>query len=327
MANAKQLISLLKSHISGDDPRFYNVAMQIAAAEAKKGHRRVASELKALIDEAKIAGSRARKIAAPVPMVRPKGDLATLLSAKYPTERLSQMFLSEELERKLFRVLHELRQADRLLSHGLRPKRTLLLEGPPGSGKTMSACALAGELNLPLFTIRLDTVITRFLGETATKLRQVFDAIAETRGVYLFDEFDALGSKRAASNDVGEIRRVLNSFLQFLEEDHSQSLIIATTNHPELLDRALFRRFDDIIRFALPNETIIQRVFEQRLAAFDTSRIDWQIILSTANGLSQADILKSCDEALKSAVLAESKLIDANDLLSELNNRKKQITA
>ena len=237
------------------------------------------------------------------------------------------MFLSEELERKLFRVLHELRQADRLLSHGLRPKRTLLLEGPPGSGKTMSACALAGELNLPLFTIRLDTVITRFLGETATKLRQVFDAIAETRGVYLFDEFDALGSKRAASNDVGEIRRVLNSFLQFLEEDHSQSLIIATTNHPELLDRALFRRFDDIIRFALPNETIIQRVFEQRLAAFDTSRIDWQIILSTANGLSQADILKSCDEALKSAVLAESKLIDANDLLSELNNRKKQITA
>lgn len=313
--------------MSGDDPRFYNVAMQIAAAEAKKGHTRVARELKSLVDEAKKAGTRARIISAPVPMVRPKGDLANLLSAKYPTERLSQMFLSKGLERKLYRVLHEQRQAERLRSHGLKPKHTLLLEGPPGSGKTMSACALAGELNLPLFTIRLDTVITRFLGETAAKLRQIFDAIAETRGVYLFDEFDALGSKRASSNDVGEIRRILNSFLQFLEEDHSNSLIIATTNHPELLDRALFRRFDDIIGFCLPDKEMVRKVFEQRLAAFDTTRIDWKIILSAANGLSQADILKSCDEALKSAVLEDRAEIDADDLLSELNNRKKQVTA
>ena len=121
----------------------------------------------------------------------------------------------------------------------------------------MSASALAGELHLPLFTIVLDGLITKFMGETAAKLRLIFEAISQTRGVYLFDEFDALGSERASGNDVGEIRRVLNSFLQFLEQDQSDSLIVAATNHPKLLDRALFRRFDDVIEFALPDHCLL----------------------------------------------------------------------
>ena len=325
MANAKQLVSLLRSHISGDDPRFYNVAMQIAATEAKKGHNRVAQELKALIDQAKANKSSSRVVRAPVPMVRPKGELATLLSAKYPSERLSQMFLSNDLKKKLNRVLHEQRQADVLRSHGLEPKNKMLLEGPPGSGKTMTACVLAAELNLPLFTIRLETVITRFLGETASKLRQVFDAIAETRGIYLFDEFDALGGKRETANDVGEIRRVLNSFLQFLEEDHSDSLIIATTNHSELLDKALFRRFDDIISYELPDENLILQVIRERLSSFDTSEINWTRIARNAKGLSQSDIIKSSDEALKSAILNDSKIIKSADIEAELKNRVKKL--
>ncbi|NVK41610.1 MAG: ATP-binding protein [Oceanospirillaceae bacterium] len=325
MASANQLISLLKSHMSGDDPRFYNVAMQIAASEAKKGHRRVAAELKALIDQAKDRGARSRTVSTPVPMVQPKGELASLISAKYPTERLQDMFLSSELREKLHRVLHEQRQADRLLAHGLIPRHKLLLEGPPGSGKTMSACVLASELKLPLFTIRLDSVITRFLGDTASKLRQVFDAIAETRGVYLFDEFDAIGSKRATSNDVGEIRRVLNSFLQFLEEDNSNSLIIATTNHPELLDKALFRRFDDIIEYELPTNDMILEALKARLSAFDATEISWDRVIPEAAGLSQADIIKSCDEALKSAVLADTNKISESALVEELRGRKKQL--
>ena len=102
--------------------------------------------------------------------------------------------------------------------------------GPPGTGKTMSASALAGEFNLPLFEIRLDGLITKYMGETAAKLRLVFDAIAEMRGIYLFDEFDSIGAQRSMMNDVGEIRRVLNSFLQFIEQDKSDSLILAATN-------------------------------------------------------------------------------------------------
>lgn len=114
----------------------------------------------------------------------------------------------------------------------------------------MTASVLAGELGLPLFLVRLDALITKFMG--AAKLRQVFDAISELRGVYFFDEFDAIGSQRGLANDVGEIRRVLNSFLQMIEHDQSNSLIIAATNHPEILDYALFRRFDDVIEYHLP---------------------------------------------------------------------------
>ena len=116
----------------------------------------------------------------------------------------------------------------------------------------MTAAAVAGELGLPLFSIQLDGLITKYMGETAAKLRVVFDAIQATRGVYLFDEFDALGGERGSKNDVGEIRRVLNSFLQFLEQDESDSLVLGATNHAGLLDRALFRRFDAVLEYALP---------------------------------------------------------------------------
>ncbi len=325
MANASQIISLLKSHISGDDPRFYNIAMQIAASEARKGHNRVAKELKSLVDAAKSQKASIKRVVAPVPIVRPTGELANLLTAKYPSEYLTDMFLSDSLSAKFRRIIHEQKQSDKIRSYGLVPKHKILLEGPPGSGKTMTACVLAAELNLPLLTIRLDTVITRFLGETATKLRQIFDAISETRGVYLFDEFDAIGSKRSSSNDVGEIRRVLNSFLQFLEEDHSSSLIIATTNHPELLDKALFRRFDDIIHYQLPDAEMIKTLLKKRLSAFDTKSIKWAKLIDEANGLSQADIIKSCDEALKEAILSDTKRISQNVLIAELKNRKHQI--
>ena len=138
--------------------------------------------------------------------------------------------------------------------------------GPPGSGKTLTASALAAELKLQLFTIRLEAVITRFLGESATKLRSVFDQIAHMRGVYLFDEFDAIGGKRSAGNDVGEVRRILNSFLQFLEEPNAtDSLVVAATNHPELLDRALIRRFDEIIEYGLPDADAVRDLIKRRL--------------------------------------------------------------
>jgi len=175
---------------------------------------------------------------------QPRGELATLLLVSYPRQRLADMALDPPLHSRIKRVLLEQTQRDKIRHHGFAPMRKLLLIGPPGTGKTMTAAVLAGETALPLLTIQLDALITKYMGETAAKLRMVFDAIEQTRGVYLFDEFDALGGRRAERNDVGEIRRVLNSFLQFLERDESDSLVIAATNHPELLDRALFRRFD-----------------------------------------------------------------------------------
>ncbi len=186
----------------------------------------------------------------------------------------------------------------------------------------MTARALAGDLRLPLFVVRLDGLITKFMGETAAKLRLVFDAISEIRGVYLFDEFDALGAQRAADNDVGEIRRVLNSFLQFLEEDSTDSLIIGATNHPEILDKALFRRFDDVITYDLPKPEAARRVIENRLAAFNTIQLDWSVVLSAADGLSQADIARSCLEAAKAAVLNDTNDVNSENLLDAIAERR-----
>ena len=126
----------------------------------------------------------------------------------------------------------------------------------------MTASVLAGELGLPLFQVRLDGLITKYLGETAAKLRQIFDATSRTRGVYFFDEFDAIGSQRGIPNDVGEIRRVLNSFLQMIEQDRSLSLVVAATNHPGILDSALFRRFDDMLHYELPDTAQVVRAPE-----------------------------------------------------------------
>src|SRR5690349_1806970 len=261
MTSARHILALLQSHIAGDEDRFLSVATQLAAHEARQGHGKLAQELRELIDEAKGKGATVgRRGAGPVPIVRPQGELTNLLAARYSDIRLSSMVLTPELEDRLRRVLREQRQQERLRARGLIPRRKLLLLGPPGSGKTMTAAALAGELRLPLFTVLYNGLIGKLMGETAARLRLVFDAISVQRGVYFFDEFDAIGAQRAAPNDVGEIRRVLNSFLQFLENDDGPSLIVAATNHPELLDKALFRRFDDVIVYGLPDAEIARGI-------------------------------------------------------------------
>lgn len=323
MTTARHLIALLKSHIAGDEVRFLSTAMQVAAHEARQGHGKLAQELRDLIDGAKAKGAALEKKAGPVPIVQPKGELANLLTAHYPDIRLVDMVLLESLDLQLKRVLLEQRQQERLRGHELRPRRKLLLIGPPGSGKTMTAAALAGELYLPLLTVVLDSLITKFMGDTAGKLRLVFNAMTATRGVYFFDEFDAIGAKRSAQHDVGEIRRVLNSFLQFLEQDDSRGLVIAATNHPELLDTALFRRFDDVIEYVLPDAGSIERLLKARLSNFETKGIVWGELTEGAVGLSQAEIVRAAEDAAKAAVLANHKRVDSTELKVAIAERRR----
>lgn len=321
MATAEQLKALLKSYSEGDEERFFATAMQVAAHAARQGHGKLAQELRELIDTAKAKGPPRRGERAPVPVVQPRGELAGLLSVSYPKTRLADMVLEPKLHARLERILHEQRQREKLLTHGLAPRRKILLVGPPGTGKTLTARALAGELSHPLFAILLDGIITKFMGETAAKLRLVFDALQRTRGVYLFDEFDALGSHRTSPNDVGEIRRVLNSFLQFLEQDESESLIVAATNHPELLDRALFRRFDDVLEYNLPDDELAERMLRSRLALLNTKRVDWTQVVSAARGSSHAEIVRVCEDAAKDAVLNDRAEVTTQDILDALAAR------
>lgn len=320
MTASKHLIALLRSHIDGNNEQFLSVAMQVAAHEARQGHGNLAKQLRDLVDEARtLKASRASR---PVPFAQPKGDLAALISASYSDTRLSSMVLPTPLEDRLKRIVTEQRQHHRLVEHGLQARRKILLIGPPGSGKTMTAAALASELTLPLFTVVFDSLITRFMGETAAKLRLVFDAMLQTRGVYFFDEFDAIGARRAERNDVGEIRRVLNSFLQFLENDDSESLIIAATNHPELLDPALFRRFDDVIHYDFPDTSVAEGILKTRLSGFDTKGMRWTDVVKETSGLSQAEISRAADEAAKRAILADRTRVTRADLLGAIAERK-----
>ena len=319
VTNAEQVKALVRSHTDGDDSQFYAVALQVAAGAARSGQNRFAQELRALIDAAKqkSGGPSLR----PVPVVRPKGELAGLLTASFPDARLSELSLDKSVRGRLDRVIVEHRQRDRLAERGFEPLRKLLLIGPPGTGKTMTAAALAGEFHLPLFTIRLDGLITRFLGETAGKLRLIFDALAETPGVYLFDEIDALAGERARDNDVGEIRRVLNSFLQFLEEDQGASLLVAATNHPQLLDRALFRRFDIVVEYPLPTPEVVRALIKNRLSAIKLGKLSWPSIEDAAKGLSHAEVTAAAERAAKDAILAGHDSVQSSDLVAALRDR------
>jgi SpoVK/Ycf46/Vps4 family AAA+-type ATPase len=305
MATAEQIKALLKSHADHDDQRFYSIALQVAAKEARQGHHKLASDIKTMVERSQKGVKNMGLVAAkPTPLVQqPKGDLKGLLELTHSTVRGSELVLSSEVSERLEQVLLEQRQKDRLAQFGLFPRRKLLFTGSPGTGKTMSAAVLATELKLPLYTIVLDNLITRFMGETAAKLRLIFDHIKQTRAVYLFDEFDAIGTQRGAQNDVGEIRRVLNSFLLFVEQDASESIIVAATNHPELLDKALYRRFDDIIQFEKPGQDQIRKLIENRLAVFDTDSLAWADITAAADGLSSAEVTRACEDAAKEAVL------------------------
>ncbi|WP_231846048.1 AAA family ATPase [Rhodopirellula baltica] len=232
------------------------------------------------------------------------------------------MVLSKETVTPLSRVIHEYRHQEKLRSHGLSARRKLLLVGPPGCGKTMTASAIAGELHLPLFSVQLHGLITKFMGETSAKLHLLFEAMHCTRGVYFFDEFDAIGGHRGASNDVGEARRILNSYLQFLEQDDSDSLILAATNFAGMLDDALFRRFDDVVRYSRPSQQEAESLIRNRLHAFLPSRVGWNKIQSAAEGLSHAEIARACDDAAKQCVIDDRTKVTTSQLAAVLNERQ-----
>ncbi|PIO42665.1 AAA family ATPase [Phyllobacterium zundukense] len=321
MSNTKQILAMLRSRSEGDDDMFFSIALQVAASEARQGHKSIAEEMRAEIERARARRSRGASV--PIAFGAPRGNLEGLLELREPRYKLKDVVLNARLAQRMADIILQQRKRDWLREHGKVPSRRLLFVGPPGSGKTMSAEAFAGELHLPLFVIRLEGLITRFMGDTAAKLRLVFDETARRRGVYLFDEFDAVGGHRTSTNDVAEMRRVLNSFLQFMEEENAtDSLIICATNHPSLLDRALLRRYDQVLEFEPPTQTQIKEIITSNLKPMKTSRLAWKKILEAAENLSQSELVRAADDAVKSAILDERKVVLTDDLLMRLDERR-----
>lgn len=306
MATANQLKMLVKSHFEDNNEKFNTIALQIAAHEAKLGHINLANDIRKIIDLAKISKPKFKNI---------DPNLQGLFLEVYPQEHLSDLVVSHSIKERIERIINEFIYKDKLFRHNLENRRKILFSGHPGTGKTMTASIIANELHLPMYVILMDKIVTKYMGETSAKLRQIFDYIEEYPAVYLFDEFDAIGGQRGKDNDVGEMRRVLNSFLQFIERDHSDSLIIAATNNLELLDQALFRRFDDVIHYQLPSDDDKIQLLKNRFNG-NLAQKDIKIILPELKSLSHAEINQACLDAVKESVINNVEI--CNDLIIKM---------
>ena len=327
MATAQQITALLKKYSTGDADGFKTVALQIAANEARKGHNNLAAQIQKIITggSAKprpMAAEAAKASVQPLVFSRPEGELGNLLEVVETRVRLSHMVLEESLRKRLHRIVREQKSFNQLREHGLFPRQRILLMGPPGCGKTMTASALSGEMGMPLFVVRLDALFTKFLGETAAKLRLVFESIEKSRGIFLFDEFDSLGLARGSQHDVAEMRRVLNTFLVLIENMKGHSMVIAASNHPESLDSALFRRFDDLIQYGMPQVEELESLIKNRIAGIKKSKIAWSRIRPMLAGLSYADAARIADEAMKEMIIDGTPVLKTQNLTVAINERK-----
>lgn len=299
MATADQILSLIRNHLNNDDTQFRKVALQISAVEARSGHAIVARTIQELLNHKKTSLGTVR-------LVSKNKDIDDLLLQVDTYDDMTSLVLSQELKEKLDRVIKEYLKKETLSKYGLANRRKLLLYGASGTGKTMTASALAKEFNLPFFVVRTEKVVTKFMGETGQKLGRIFDFINEVPAVYLFDEFDAIGSQRGMDNEVGEQRRILNTFLQLLERDDSDSFIIAATNSIESIDKAMFRRFDDVIEYKLPDRE--QRLALLREYLYTAKDLDFSSAEPLFDGMSHAEIKMVCSDIFKESLLNVRKI-------------------
>lgn len=299
MANGELLTELVRAHYQADHKRFSNVLSQLISAESRSGHLQIARKLRELRE----AETSSPTSPSAVPMARASRDLADLLEVSYSKSAFTDLIISDPSASILRQYVREQHLSEVLASHGLRPRRKLLLHGPPGTGKTMTALVLAGEMKLPLARVRLELLFSRLLGETAAALTEIFAEASRLKAVYLFDEFDALGRARESGGDVGEIRRVVGTFLQLLDADESESIFIAATNLPGSIDKALMRRFDDVIEFSLPSIEETVTFLKRRLRGHGMSPSELRRIAEDAKGLSLADLGGIVDSSRKAALL------------------------
>ena len=299
MATADQILSLIRNHLNNDDTQFRKVALQISAVEARSGHAIVARTIQELLNQKKTSLGTVR-------LVSKNKDIDDLLLQVDTYDDMTSLVLSQELKEKLDRVIKEYLKKETLSKYGLANRRKLLLYGASGTGKTMTASALAKEFNLPFFVVRTEKVVTKFMGETGQKLGRIFDFINDVPAVYLFDEFDAIGSQRGMDNEVGEQRRILNTFLQLLERDDSDSFIIAATNSIESIDKAMFRRFDDVIEYKLPDGE--QRLALLREYLYTAKNLDFSSAEPLFDGMSHAEIKMVCSDIFKESLLNDRKI-------------------
>jgi ATP-dependent 26S proteasome regulatory subunit len=314
MASGKILRQLIKAGAGGDLSAFKAASKSIIEEERQKQHHLLANDLERILHgDAKAAPTSVLRILSSVPTDKERG--LPLLDIRQSQRSLEELVLSKAGISAIEDLLEEHRRSDVLRSFGLQPASKVLFFGPPGCGKTMAAEVIALELDLPLAIVRLDTLVSSYLGETAANLRKVFDFIDQNEVLALFDEFDALGKERADSSEHGELRRVVNAVLQMMDGYRGKSLLIAATNHEQILDSAVWRRFDDTIEFPLPGADLLPQILQLKLRGvrrqFETDAPSLQNIFK---GLSPADIERIVRRAIKRMILRNQEFLALKDL-------------
>ena len=319
MSQMDRILELLNAHYQNDSESFNTVALQVAAAEARVGHSVVAQEIRKIVDKYRLTSHLVR-------MSFINTALSDLVVEELNLYTLDELVVADDIRNRISRTILEYQERDLLERNGLQNRSRLLFGGPSGTGKTMTASVIANETGLPLYVVQMGKIVSRFLGSTSAKLTELFEAIGTHPGVYLFDEFDALGAERERDNEVGEMRRILNSFLKLIEQPLKRSIVISATNDIKVLDKALFRRFDDMVQFALPSQAEVVTLMKKRLE----NRVALKTIASLAksfDGYSQAVVCAVCDDAIKTSILTNKPLTKQMvlDSLAERNSLTKAI--
>jgi SpoVK/Ycf46/Vps4 family AAA+-type ATPase len=323
MASGKLLRLLVQSGASGDPTAFRSATEQLIKEERQKQHNLLANDLERILyGDRSTPSSTAHNILPEAPFDKESG--VALIDIKQANRSIDELVLAQNTLEVIENVLEEYRREDILRSYGMVPAEKVLFFGPPGCGKTLSAEAIAYELNRPLAIVRLDSLVSSFLGETAANLRKIFDFIAKHRLVVLFDEFDALGKERDDGSEHGELRRVVNAVLQMMDSYDGKSIIIAATNHEQILDSAIWRRFDELVEFPVLNKDQLQNLLQLKLRGvrreFD---LDSPELHSIFDDKSPAIIERIIRRAVKRMILKQKEFLTVKMLKHafELENR------
>lgn len=315
--NSSMLRRLFKTISAGDLEAVQKIAWAVVEEESKKGHTQVSKEL------AEILSKNREPLKSPVvPLSRlPKSTRTQIpLATTIPFEELRyQMILPAAVEEEFTRIEREYAAKERLALHGLTPSRKILLYGSPGCGKSMGAERLSWNTGLPLIKVRFDAIVSSYLGETAINLRSIFDTIHQTPCLFFIDEADSLARTRLAAQEVGEVKRVVNTFLQLLDEYRAPGLLVAATNLDADLDPAVWRRFDAVIEVPRPGRPEIRRIIEQSLGAISHQFNHWEGIADGFNGMSAAQVVTCAQRAAKRLVLDGGSMLTENDLMNEVD--------
>ncbi|MDR1050836.1 MAG: ATP-binding protein [Deltaproteobacteria bacterium] len=315
MARADLVKKLFSSFKTNDREGFVKTANEIIEDERKKNHSALAEQLRMIISN---GSAFAPKNMSAFSTVNGNGNgkerEVALYEIVYPDKTLSDVVLREDNRQKIEQVIREFSNWDVLLSNGVYPTRRVLFYGPPGCGKTMTAGAIAAEMGLPLLYVRFDAIISSYLGETAGNIRKVFDFVNGDSYVLLFDEFDAIARSRNDQYEHGEIKRVVNTFLQQIDNFKGRSLVIAATNFEQSLDYAIWRRFDSTLRFDMPDNSEKVRLFNLKLKQFKGSENIIIEFISVMENFSHADVERAALTVIKRCILDGRRMYDKNDI-------------